>query len=152
MKNSNKCEPLNASGSFNVSILYLITIVAPRSKFEEASLLVERKVPNVNFAWGLEDGRRSPEHFAGVVENCFSHCRHHVFSVSTEDKRDLFIIFSNYYQPLLWSMIEQRNWPQLGVLKRGLVVAQHRKRVFWYDSRIHLWEHNGEILKMFSLY
>lgn len=59
----------------------LVAVIAPRAELHEAGLLVEGKVTHVDLARGLEDGGRSPEHFARVVQHRLRHRRHHVLSV-----------------------------------------------------------------------
>lgn len=65
---------------------YLITIIAPRSKLQEASLLVKWEVSNIDFTGRFEDGWRGPQDLPGVMQNCFSHRCHYVFAVSTRRK------------------------------------------------------------------
>lgn len=47
----------------------LVTVVRPRAELHEARLLVEWKVAHVDFARRFKDGRRRPDHFAGVVQH-----------------------------------------------------------------------------------
>ena len=55
---------------------YLKTVVGPRSKFEDARLLIEWEVLNVDLARGFVDRRRFPLDQAVVVHRRFRRQRH----------------------------------------------------------------------------
>lgn len=65
------------------AITHLISVISPGAELHEASLLIEGKVPDINLAAGLEDGRRGPDHFASVVENGFGHRGNHILTIGT---------------------------------------------------------------------
>lgn len=62
---------------------HLVPVVAPRSEFHEARLLVEREVAHIDFAGRFENGRRLPHHLPRVMKDGFGHGRHHIFAVRT---------------------------------------------------------------------
>jgi hypothetical protein len=70
-------------------IAYLISIIRPRAEFHKAYLLVERKVPNVDLAGGLEDGRRGPDDFASVGQNGFGQSGDDVFTIGTGKNKNI---------------------------------------------------------------
>lgn len=59
----------------------LVAVITPGAELHEAGLLVEGEVSHVDLARGFEDGGRSPEHLARVVQHRLRHRRHHVLSV-----------------------------------------------------------------------
>lgn len=76
-----------------ISMAYLVAIVRPRAELHKARLLVEREVANVNFAGRFKDGRRRPDHFAGVVKDGLRQCCDHVFAVGAVFVLDSFNIW-----------------------------------------------------------
>ncbi|CAA9995562.1 unnamed protein product [Nesidiocoris tenuis] len=62
---------------------YLVPIIAPRAKFHETRLLVEREVSDIDFTRRFEYGWRGPQYFARMVKYGFGHRRDDVLAVGT---------------------------------------------------------------------
>ena len=77
-------ESLDKSIATNLSLLFTYRVaVAPAAKLHEAALLVEREVPHVDLAVGLEDGRRVPDHAPPAVYHRLRQRGDDVLTVST---------------------------------------------------------------------
>jgi hypothetical protein len=66
-----------------IKLRYLKSIVGPGTELHEACLLVEGEVPHIDLTGGLENGGRSPNHFARVVQHSLRHRSDNVLSVRT---------------------------------------------------------------------
>ena len=60
-----------------------VSVVSPRSKLHETSLLVEREVLDINFTGRLVNSRRLPLHYAVGMQYCLRHYRHLVVTIGT---------------------------------------------------------------------
>lgn len=67
----------------SLTVSHHVSVVCPRSKLHETSLLVKREVFHVDFAKRFINGRWLPYDFSRIMQYGLRHYRHFVISIST---------------------------------------------------------------------